>query len=63
MTAVAAVASAAGADAETANHVESAWSKLKGLLLNAAMEVCGLSKNHQWESETWWWNEQVNEFL
>ena len=36
MTAVAAIATAAGDDADTANHVESAWSKLKGPLLDVA---------------------------
>ena len=39
----------------------SALLKLKGLLLDAATDVRGLSKNHQWKSETWWWNEQVDE--
>ena len=63
MTAVAAVASAAGASAHTANHVESAWSKLKGSLLDAATEVCGLSKNHQWRPETWWWNDEVDKAI
>ena len=57
MTAAAAVATAAGADADTAKCVESAWSKLKGPLLDAATEVCGLSKNYQWKSKNlvvWW---------
>ena len=40
----AAVAIASGADADTANHVESAWSKLKGPLLDAATKVCGNQK-------------------
>ena len=40
MTAAAAIAIAPGADADTANHVESDWSKLKGPLLDAATEVC-----------------------
>ena len=53
----AAVATASGAD--TANHVESAWSKLNGPLLDAATEVCGISKNHQWKPKSWWWNEEV----
>ena len=46
MIAAAAVATASGADADTANCIESAWSKLKGPLLDTATEVCGLSKNH-----------------
>ena len=51
VTAAAAVAIASGADADTANHVESAWSKLKGPLLDTATEVCSISKNHQWKPE------------
>ena len=38
-----------------------AWPKLKGPLLDAATKVCGLSKNHQWRSESWCWNEKVKE--
>ena len=43
------------------NHVESAWLKLKGLLLDAVIEVCSLSKNHQWRPDIWWWDEEVAE--
>ena len=39
--------------------VESAWSNLKTPLLEAAKEVCGFSRNHQWRKETWWWNDRV----
>ena len=60
MTAAAAVATAYGADADTANRIESAWSKLKGPLLDAATEVCGPSKKHKWKPETWWWNEGLD---
>ena len=63
MTAAAAVVIASGADADTANHVESAWSKLKGPLLDAATEVCSISKNHQWKPETRWWNEEVDKAI
>ena len=52
VTAATAVTTAAGADFETTNRVKSAWSKLKGPLLDAATEVCGLSKNRQRNSET-----------
>ena len=34
-----------------------------GPLLDAATKVCGLSKTRQWESETRWWNEQVDEAI
>ena len=37
--------------------------KLKGPLLDAATDACGLSKNHQWKSETWWSNEQVGKAI
>ena len=63
MIAAAAVASAAGADVDSVNCVVLAWSKLNGPLLDAVTEVCGLSKNHQWKSETWWWNEEVNKAI
>ena len=57
----AATATAAGVAADTANCVETIWSKLKDPLLDAATEVCVLSKNHQWRPEAWWWNEHVDE--
>ena len=63
MTAAATVATASGVDAGTANCVESAWWKLKGPLLDAATEFWGLSKNHQWKPETWWWNEEVHKAI
>ena len=40
--------------------VESAWSNLKNPLLETAKEVCGLSSEHTWRQQTWWWNEHVN---
>ena len=41
-TAAAAVATTAGAYADTANHIESAWSKLKGPLLDATKSAVSL---------------------
>ena len=41
---------------ESTNQVENLWTRLKSPLLEAANEVCGLSKKHQWKRETWWWN-------
>jgi len=49
----------AAAENNCRNAVENAWSKLKDPLLCAATVVCGLSKNHQWRPETWWWNDRV----
>ena len=36
---------------------------VKGPLLDAATEVYGLPKNHQWKPETWWWNEEVDKAI
>ena len=36
------------------------WYKLKTSLLDAAKEVYGTSKNHQWKKETWWWKDKVD---
>ena len=64
MTAAATVATTSSVDADTSNCVESAWWKLKDALLDAANEVCGLSKNHQWKPETtWWWIEGLDKAL
>ena len=52
---------AAVAENNSGNAVENAWSKLKDPLLCAATAVCGLSKNHQWRPETWWWNDRVED--
>ena len=43
------------------NSVEEIWARLKDPLLATAAEVCGLSKNHQWKRETWWWDEKVED--
>ncbi|CAH1263777.1 Hypp2763 [Branchiostoma lanceolatum] len=45
----------------TTSGVEALWSRLKTPLLEAAVNVCGYSKNHQWKPETWWWDDQVDE--
>ena len=50
-------------DADATSHVETVWSRLKGPMLDAATEVCGLSKNHKWRAETWWWNENVDKAI
>ena len=43
--------------------VEKAWSNLKGPLLDAATEVCGMSKKHRWKPETWWWDDHIEEVV
>ena len=57
------ICAASGADADTANCVESAWSKLQGPSLDAATEVWGILKNHQWQPETWWQNKEVGKAI
>ena len=57
---VAAVSTAAGSDSDTANRVDSTWSKLKKPLQDSTTEVCGPSNSYQWLPETWWWNGQVD---
>lgn len=52
---------AANASPDSANQVELIWANLKGPLLEAATETCGLSKNHLWKLVTWWWNDHVSE--
>ena len=47
LTATTVAASATGADADTANRNESAQPQMKGPLLEAAAEACGLFKSHQ----------------
>ena len=37
------------------------WTSLKDKLLQATKQVCGVSLNHPWRKQTWWWNNQVEE--
>ena len=37
------------------------WTSLKDKLLQATKQVCGVSSNHPWRKQTWWWNNQVEE--
>ena len=30
-------------------------------LLQATKQVCGVSSNHPWRNQTWWWKNQVEE--
>ena len=60
---MAAAATAGGVTADFADCVETIWSILKDPLLDATTKVCGLSKNNQWRTETWWCNAQVDEAI
>ena len=42
-----------------ATSVEERWSTLKDSLQQAAEQVCGISKKHQWRKQTWWWDDLV----
>ena len=48
---------------DQSDTVEGLWSNLKQPLLDAASEVCGVSRNHQWRPETWWWNDRVDDAI
>ena len=37
------------------------WYKLKTSLLDAAKEVYGTSKNHQWKKQNWCWKEAIKQ--
>ena len=39
---------------------EETWQKLKSSLLKAAENVCGSTKKHWWQKNTWWWNAAVD---
>ena len=41
--------------------VDERWTSLKDKLLQATKQVCGVSSNHPWRKQTWWWNNQVEE--
>ena len=43
------------------SSVEVRWTSLKDKLLQATKQVCGVSSNHPWRKQTWWWNNQVEE--
>ena len=39
---------------------DSSWQCFKRALNTSAEAVCGMSKNHNWRKETWWWNDEVD---
>src|SRR6478609_3346170 len=40
--------------------VEGMWAGMKGSMLKAAEEVCGMTKGPPRHKETWWWNEDCD---
>ena len=38
--------------------VDERWTSLKDRLLQATKQVCGVSSNHPWRKQTWWWRKQ-----
>ena len=43
------------------SSVDVRWTSLKSKLLQAKKHVYGVSLNHPWRKQTWWWNNQVEE--
>ena len=39
------------------------WESYKSSLKSAAETACGMSKNHNWRKESWWWNEEVDNVI
>ena len=46
---------------QTSTADERCRTSLKDKLLQATKQVCGVSSNHPWRKQTWWWNNQVEE--
>jgi len=34
---------------------------MKGIMMESAQEICGMTKGPRRHKETWWWNEEVAE--
>ena len=54
-------AKAQDSDLSQASKVDECWTSLKDKLLQATKQVCGVSTNHPWRKQTWWWNTKVEE--
>jgi len=37
------------------------WQQMKGLMMETAQDICGMTKGPRRHKETWWWNEEVAE--
>ena len=41
--------------------VNDRWQQMKGLMMETAQDICGMSEGPRRRKETWWWNEDVTE--
>jgi len=37
------------------------WQQMKGIMMEIAQDICGMTKGPCRHKETWWWNEDVAE--
>jgi len=37
------------------------WQQMKGIIIESAQDICGMTKGPRRHKETWWWNEEVAE--
>ena len=37
------------------------WQQMKGIMMETAQDICGMTKGPPRHKETWWWNEEVAE--
>ena len=37
------------------------WQQMKGIIMETAQDICGMTKGPPRHKETWWWNEEVAE--
>ena len=37
------------------------WQQMKGIMMESAQDICGMTKGPRRHKETWWWNEEVAE--
>jgi len=37
------------------------WQQMKGIMMETAHDICGMTKGLCRHKETWWWNEEVAE--
>jgi len=35
------------------------WQQMKGIMMESAQDICGMTKGPRRHKETWWWNEEV----